>query len=134
MRRHSSRAPRAAASAMASGELPLDTTVATGPQREVAAAVATTVTVTAVASVSAAPIPAAGDQAVVDIADDDAPPPRWGQWENWPRSAPESTVGVLVMREDCCVMLPSPAHDAKASPSRAVLPAPDVVVVPPVQE
>jgi hypothetical protein len=124
-KRRSSRVPRAAAVA---GEPPRNTVVATGPQQEVGAVAATTVAATAVASVSPSLIPAAGDQAVVDIADDNAPPPGWGQWDNRPASAPEPTVGVLVMREDGCVMAQRPAHDAEASSSRVVLPTPDVVV------
>jgi hypothetical protein len=51
------------------------------------------------------PVPTTVDQAaVVEIPDDDAPPPGWGQWENWPAPAPEPAAGVLVMREDGCVM------------------------------
>jgi hypothetical protein len=108
--------------------------MAMGPQREVGAAAETTVAATTVASASPAPIPAAGDQAVVDITDDDAPPPGWGQWGNRPASATEPAARVLVMREDDCVMPQCSAHDAEASSPRAVLPAPDVVVAPPVQE
>jgi hypothetical protein len=78
----------------------------------------------------AAPIPAAGDKAVADIAADDALPPGWGQWGNRPASAPEPTAGVLVMREDGSVMPRRSVHDAEASSSRAVPPAPDVVVAP----
>jgi hypothetical protein len=55
------------------GESPRDIAVATGPQQEETAAVAAVAPATAVASVSAALVPTAGDQAVVDIADDDAP-------------------------------------------------------------
>jgi hypothetical protein len=36
----------------------------------------------------------------VEIPDDDAPPPGWGQWENWPAPVPEPAAGILVMRED----------------------------------
>jgi hypothetical protein len=38
------------------------------------------------------------------------------------------------MQEDGCVMSQRPAHDAEASSSRAVLPAPDVIVARPKQE
>jgi hypothetical protein len=48
---------------------------------------------------------------------------------NGPAPAPEPAAGVLVMREDGCVMPRRPAHGAEASSSHAVLPAPDVVVV-----
>jgi hypothetical protein len=43
-------------------------------------------------------------------------------------------MGVLVMREDGCVMPRHPAHGAEASSSRAALPAPDGTVVRPEQE
>jgi hypothetical protein len=67
-RRRSSRAPRAE-----TGESPRDTAVATGPQQgETAAAAAAAATV--VASASPALVPTTGDQPVVDIAADDAPP------------------------------------------------------------
>jgi hypothetical protein len=62
---------------------------------------------------------------VVEIPDDDAPPPGWGQWENWPAPAPEPVMGVLVMREDGCMLPRHPAHSAEASSSRASPPAPD---------
>jgi hypothetical protein len=71
---------------------------------------------------------------VVEIPDDDAPPPGWGQWENWPAPTPKPTVGLLLMREDGCVMPRHPTHGAKASSSRAALPAPDVAVACPKQE
>jgi hypothetical protein len=65
---------------------------------------------------------------MVEIPDDDAPPPGWGQRENWPAPAPEPAVGVLVMREDGCVMPRHPTHGAEASSSCDGLPAPDVTV------
>jgi hypothetical protein len=40
---------------------------------------------------------------------------------------------VLVMREDGCVMLQHPAHDAEASTSHAAPPTPDVIVAHPEQ-
>jgi hypothetical protein len=90
---------------------------------------ATRAVATATSAVPPAPVPAAGDQAsVVEIPDDDAPPPGWGQWENWPAPAPEPAAGVLVMRENGCVMPRQPTHGAEASSSRAGLPAPDVTV------
>jgi hypothetical protein len=52
---------------------------------------------------------------MVEIPDNDAPPPGWGQWENWPALAPEPAVGVLVMREDGCVMSRHPTHGTEAS-------------------
>jgi hypothetical protein len=69
-----------------------------------------------------APAPTAGDRAaVVEIPDDDAAPPWWGQWENRP-------AGVLVVRADGCALPRRPLHDVEASLWRAALPAPDVVV------
>jgi hypothetical protein len=68
---------------------------------------------------------------MVEIPDDDDPLPGWGQWENWPAPAPMPAAGVLVMREDGCVMLRQQTHDAEASSSRASLPAPDVNIVRP---
>jgi hypothetical protein len=55
----------------------------------VASATTTVLTVATTAS-SALPAsaPAGGDQvAVVDVPDDDVPPPGWGQWENLPTPA-----------------------------------------------
>jgi hypothetical protein len=76
------------------------------------------------------PIPTAVDQAaVVEIPNDAAPPPRWGQWENWPAPAPEPAAGVLVVREDSCVVPRWPLHSAETSSSRASLPAPNTGVV-----
>jgi hypothetical protein len=49
----------------------------------VAAVVEAIVAATATPAVPPEPIPTAMDQAaVVEIPDDDAPPPGWGQWEN----------------------------------------------------
>jgi hypothetical protein len=61
----------------------------------------------------------------VDVPDDDVSPPGWGQWESLPAPAPEPPVGVLVMREDGCVMSGCPTHGAEVSSSRAALPASD---------
>jgi hypothetical protein len=61
------------------------------------AAMAVMTMATSAPSVSPALAPAGGDQvAVVEIPEDDAPPPRWGQWENLSAPAPEPPVGVLV--------------------------------------
>jgi hypothetical protein len=70
---------------------------------------------------------------MVEIPDDDALPPGW-QWENWPAPAPEPVAGVLVMREDDCVMPRQPTHGAEASSSRTGLPTPDVTMARPEQE
>jgi hypothetical protein len=60
------------------GVPPRDTAVATGSQQEETAVAATAGTTVALAS--PALVPTAGDHAaVVDVADNDAPPPGWGQ-------------------------------------------------------
>jgi hypothetical protein len=97
-----------------------------GSRQEVVATTAVTTTATTASTVLPAPAPAGGDRATaVEIPDDDAPPPGWGQWGNWPVPAPEPMAGVLVMREDGCVMLWHPTLGAKALLSRAALPTPD---------
>jgi hypothetical protein len=45
-----------------------------------------------------------------------------------PALAPERLQGVLVMREDICVMSGRPTHGAGASTSHAASPAPDAAV------
>jgi hypothetical protein len=70
----------------------------------------------------------------VEIPDDDAPPPGWGQWENCPAPAPEPAAGVLLMWEDGCVVPRQPTHGTKASSSSAGLPAPNVTVARPEQK
>jgi hypothetical protein len=95
-----------------------------GLRQEVETLVAVTTAVTSVSEVPPVPVPAVVDQAVVlEIPDDDAPPPRWGQWESWPVPSLEPAVGVLVMREDGCVMSWWPTHGADALSSRVSLPA-----------
>jgi hypothetical protein len=94
----------------------LGTVVATGSRQEAVAAVAATAAATAASAVPPASVPTASDRAaVVEIPNDDAPPPGWGQWENWPAPAPEPAAGVLVMWEDDCVMPRRPTHGAEAS-------------------
>jgi hypothetical protein len=101
-----------------------------GSRLEVAAVVEATVAATAAPEVPPEPIPTAADQAaVVEIPDDDAPPPGWGQWENWPAPAPEPAAGVLVVREDGCMVPRRSSHGAEASSSHAGLPAPNTGVV-----
>jgi hypothetical protein len=102
---------------------------AAGSQQEVEAAVAATAAATATPAVPPEPIPTSVDQAaVVEIPDDDAPPPGWGQWEDWPTLAPESALGVLVVREDGRVVPRRPTHSAEASSLHAGLPAPNTAV------
>jgi hypothetical protein len=38
--------------------------------------------------------------AVVEIPDDDVPPPGWDQWASLPASAPEPPTGALMVRGD----------------------------------
>jgi hypothetical protein len=75
-------------------------------------------------SILSAPAPADGNQVVVvEVPDDDVPPPGWDQWMSPPAPAPEPPVGVLMMREDGTVMSGCLMHGAGASSSRAALPA-----------
>jgi hypothetical protein len=88
-RRSSLRAPRAAASAAVTGEPPRDTAATMGPQQEEVATVEAVAAATAMASASPTLVLTAGDHVeVVDVADDDAPPPGWGQWGTDPRQPP----------------------------------------------
>jgi hypothetical protein len=97
--------------------------------------VAATAVAATVSEVPPAPVPVAVDQAaMVEIPDDDAPPPGWGQWESWPAPAPEPAAGVLVMQEDGCVMPRHPLRGVEASSSRAALPAPNGAATCPEQE
>jgi hypothetical protein len=128
-RRRSSRASSAEILA-AVGEPPRPAAEATRLRQEVATVVAATVVATAVSVVPPVPVPTTVDQAaVVEIPDDDAPPPGWGQWESWPAPAPEPATGVLVMREDDCVMPRRPTHGTEALSSRAGLPTSNTTMV-----
>jgi hypothetical protein len=70
--------------------------------------------------------PAVDREAAANAADDDAPP-GWGQMRVQPALAPERLQGVLVMREDICVMSGRPTHGAGASTSHAASPAPTLL-------
>jgi hypothetical protein len=70
---------------------------------------------TAASAVPPGHVPVADQVPMVEVLDDDAPPPEWGQWENWPATAPEPAAGVLVVREDSCVVPRQPTHGAEAS-------------------
>jgi hypothetical protein len=75
--------PRAVGRAAATGEPPCATAVSTRPQQEAVFAAAATAATTMVTLASPVHALTAGDRAaVVEIPDDDAPPPGWGQWEN----------------------------------------------------
>jgi hypothetical protein len=117
------------------GESPHSVAVAMEPQQEAMTATAVTTMATTAPTVPPAPAPAGGGRApAVEIPDDDASLPGWGQWENWPVPAPGPTAGVLVMREDGCVMPRHLTHGAEASSSHAALPAPDGTAARPEQE
>jgi hypothetical protein len=122
-------------SAAVTSEPPRGATVAAGSWQEAVVATVATTAATVASVVPPTPVPVAGDQApVVEIPDDDAPPPGWGQWENWPAPAPEPAAGVLLMREDGCMMSRHPTRGAEASSSRTGPPATDVTVARPEQE
>jgi hypothetical protein len=128
-RKRSSRAPRAARGTATTGEPSRSTTMVAGPQQEAADVAAATATATTTMPVSPAPALAEGDRAaVVEIPDDDAPPPGWGQWENCPAPALEPAAGVLVVQADGCMMPWRLSHGAEASSSCAAPPAPDAIV------
>jgi hypothetical protein len=79
-------------------------------------------TVVAVAAPSTLPAPAIADSPqaeVVEIADDDVPPPGWDQWVSLPASAPEPPTGALVVKGDVGLALGSPADSVGASSSHA---------------
>jgi hypothetical protein len=60
----------------------------------------------------------------VEIPDDDAPPPGWDQWVNFPMPSPEpQEEGVLVRRWDGRMVAGGRGHGAEASSSRAGRPA-----------
>jgi hypothetical protein len=60
---------------------------------------------------------------VVEIPDDDFPPPGWDQWASLPTSAPEPQAGALVRRWDGRMMAGCLGHSGEASSLRAGLPA-----------
>jgi hypothetical protein len=116
-------------------EGPLSVAAAVEPQQVVAAL--TTAVTMAVTAPSTPPAPAPVDNsqaAVVEIPDEDSPPPGWDQWGNLPAPAPEPPTGVLVVRDDGGVAPGRPADGTEASSSRAVLPASDGATVRPEQE
>jgi hypothetical protein len=61
--------------------------------------------------------------AVVEIQDEDVPPPGWDQWVSLLVPAPEPPTGALVVRDDGGTALGCPADGVEASSSRATLPA-----------
>jgi hypothetical protein len=61
---------------------------------------------------------------VVEIPDDDSPPPGWDQWVNFPTLSFESQEGVLVRRRDGHMVARGRGHCVEASSSRAGRSAP----------
>jgi hypothetical protein len=96
--------------------------VATAPRRELAAT-----EVRAEVSVEAqqGSAPAGSSRAVVvEIPDDDSPPPGWDHWVSFPTSSSESQEGALVRRRDGHMVAGGRGHGAEASSSRACRSAP----------
>jgi hypothetical protein len=92
-------------------------------------------TAVTVPSVPPTPAPIDDSQAtVVEIPDEDVPPPGWDQWVSLPTPAPEPPTGVHVVRDDGGVAPGRPADGAEASSSREVLPASDGTTARPEQE
>jgi hypothetical protein len=96
------------------------------PQQVVAALSAAMTTAVTASSTPSAPAPVDDSQAVVvEIPDEDVPPPGWDQWVNLPAPAPEPPTGVLVVMDAGGVAPGRPANGAEVSSSRGVLPASD---------
>jgi hypothetical protein len=82
--------------------------------------VATTAVAVTAPPTSPAPAAAGNPRAtMVEIPDDDVPPPGWDQWASPPASAPEASAGELVARGDVGAALGGPADGAGASSSHA---------------
>jgi hypothetical protein len=76
--------------------------------------------VEAPAEVAQGPAPASGSRAVVvEVPDDDSPPPGWDQWVSFPTLSPESQEGALVRRRDGHMVAGGQGHGAEASSSHA---------------
>jgi hypothetical protein len=56
---------------------------------------------------------------VVEVPDDDSPPPGWDQWVSFPTLSPESQEGALMRRRDGHMVAGGRGHGAEASSSRA---------------
>jgi hypothetical protein len=66
------------------------------------------------------PAPAIGSRAVVvEVPDDDFPPPGWDQWVSFPTLSPESQEGALVRRHDGHMVAGGRGRGTEASSSRA---------------
>jgi hypothetical protein len=66
------------------------------------------------------PVPTGGSRAVVvEIPDDDSPPPGWDQRASVPMLSPESQEGALVRRREGHMVAGGRGHGAEASSSHA---------------
>jgi hypothetical protein len=91
--------------------------MATAPRQ---APVATEARVEAPAEAAQGLAPASGSRAVVvEVPDDDSPPPGWNQWAIFPTLSPESQEGALVRRREVHMVAGGRGHGAEASSSRA---------------
>jgi hypothetical protein len=65
-------------------------------------------------------VPAGGSRAeVVEVPDDDSPPPGWDQWASLPTRSPKPQEGALVRRHEGHMVAGDRRHGAEASSSRA---------------
>jgi hypothetical protein len=60
------------------------------------------------------PAPAGGSRVVVEVPDDDSPPPGWDQWTSFPTLSPESQEGALVRRREGHMVAGGRGHGAEA--------------------
>jgi hypothetical protein len=74
--------------------------------------------VAAPSTLPAPPVAGSPQVVVVEIPNNDVPPPGWDQWASPPASAPEASAGALVARGDVGAALRGPADGAGASSSR----------------
>jgi hypothetical protein len=89
--------------------------MAAPPRRE---PVATEARAEASTAATQGPVPADGSRAVVvEITDDDSPPPGWDQWVSFPMLSPESQDGALVRRREGHMVAGGRGHGAEASSS-----------------
>jgi hypothetical protein len=80
--------------ATATGGAPHSVAAVTEPQQVAAAAMAVMTTAVTAPSISPAPAPVGGSQAVVvEVPDDDTPPPGWDQWGAYPHQPPSPRWG-----------------------------------------
>jgi hypothetical protein len=99
---------------------PRQLAAAVEPQQ--AASVTAATAAMAVAAPPTLPTPTAAGSpraVVVEIPDDDVPPPGWDQWASPAASAPEASAGALVVRGGVGAALGRPTDGVGASSSRA---------------